>query len=75
MALKIEHIDNNSVHGILDGALEFRIAQEGGKVIATIASWTRELAGRSSRSVNEMRLLTYELLAHYREDQRKTACV
>jgi hypothetical protein len=70
MALKIEHIDNTSVRGTLDGALDFNISQEGGRLTARIANWTRAVAVRSVETVSEMRQVTYETVARYREDSR-----
>lgn len=70
MALKIEHIDEHSVRGTLDGTLDFTISHGEAGTIAKIANWSRAFADRSARTVAEMRCLTYELLARYREDQR-----
>jgi hypothetical protein len=73
MALKIEHIDNTSVRGTLDGALDFNISQEGGRLTARIANWTRAVAVRSVETASEMRQITYETIARYREDSRGQA--
>ena len=70
MALKIEHIDNTSVRGTLDGALDFNISQEGGRLTARIANWTRAVAVRSVETASEMHQITYETIARYREDSR-----
>ena len=65
MALKIEHLDNTSVRGTLDGALDFNISEEGGHLTARIANWTRAV-----ETASEMRQITYEMIARYREESR-----
>ena len=70
MALKIEHIDNTSVRGVLDGDLDVTITRNDDGAIARIASWSREVADFSLRTVSDMRSLTYGVIASYREHQR-----
>jgi hypothetical protein len=70
MGLKIATINEDHVHGTLDGVLEFEISKEGEGVVARIHNWTRKIGNRSVHSVNCMRSAAYEALARYREDQR-----
>jgi len=70
MALKITHIDENRVEGLLDGVLPFHVARTSGTLAARIAGWKETQTEKSCASVAGMRGSAYAMLARYRENQR-----
>ena len=71
MALKINQLDEQSVTGILDGALCFQVTASEGVVTARISNWTCMISGRAKSSAAEMRRSAYEVLARYREEHKR----
>ena len=67
MALKIDHIDQATLTGVLDDAHRFEIVADGETIVARVNTWSREMTGRTVRSIKDMRLLAYEALARFRE--------
>lgn len=71
MALKINQLDAQTVTGTLDGAINFQVTASEDGVTARISNWTCTLAGRALCGVSGMRSAAYEVLARYREEQRR----
>ncbi|MGC9418258.1 hypothetical protein [Rhodovulum marinum] len=73
MALRFTHIDETRAKGIIDDGLPFDIVRTGDRATGRIHTWSKSLANRCVDTVADMRSLTYELVAFYRDDQRKRA--
>jgi len=71
MGLKIEHIDEDSLRGTLDGSLPVTGRKDAGLVRISIAGWTHEVACDMVRGTAVMRHAVYDALARYREAHRR----
>jgi hypothetical protein len=70
MALKITHIDQDEVEGVLDGSLPFQVSRKPEGLTARIAGWKHERLEQLPKTMQSMRAAAYEILARYRESQR-----
>lgn len=69
MSLKIEHLDENSVTGTLDGVLPVIVARDGRGIRARIAGFTHDMPAGSAGADTpaDMRHAVYAAVARYRE--------
>ncbi|ARE40781.1 hypothetical protein RGUI_2640 [Rhodovulum sp. P5] len=70
MALHFTHIDETRAKGVIDDVHAFDIVTNDGGATGQIHTWKKVLADRAVDTVADMRSLTYELVAFYRNEQR-----
>ncbi len=70
MGLKIEHLDETTLKGTLDGMIPVRGTLKEGTVRITIAGWFHELSADLLTGASALRYAIYPALAKYRNDQR-----
>lgn len=70
MGLKIEHLDETTLKGTLDGILPVRGTLQGGTVHIAIADWLCDLSADLVTGASALRYAAYAALARYRDDQR-----
>lgn len=70
MSLKITHLDENNVTGLLDESLPFSVTRSASSISARIADWQKRQPCQGPATSGSMRSAAYEMLARYREGQR-----
>ena len=71
MGLKIDHLDETSAHGTLDGCLPFEARRTDASLTIRIADWEDHLPADDLEGHSAMRYAAYQGVARYRTHRRQ----